>query len=256
MKLAYKKTGTGSPIIIVHGLFGSSDNWQSQARRLAEKHTVYAIDLRNHGHSPHADTMSFDEMAADLMELVADEALYDIILMGHSLGGKVVMVFTRNYPGSVAKLIVADMGIKAYPPQHEPIFEALRQAEVAQRASRQEVKDRLSSSIHDTATLQFLMKSLYWKSPGQLAWRFNLDILYRQRIHLLEELYFDQKINAPALFIRGEKSGYIKDEDIPHIRHAFSHITFATIPDAGHWLHAENPTVFIETVQRFIAYSQ
>jgi pimeloyl-ACP methyl ester carboxylesterase len=178
MKLFHRVLGEGPPLLILHGLFGSSDNWQTHARVFAETHTVYLIDQRNHGHSPHALEMNYDLMAHDLFELMADLGLRDVRLIGHSMGGKTIMRFAQQYGFLIDRMVVADMGVKAYPPHHEQVFQGLFSVDVEHCPTRKEAEERLSAFVSDAGTLQFLLKNLYWKEPGLLDWRFNLSVLF------------------------------------------------------------------------------
>ncbi|MCC6601456.1 MAG: alpha/beta fold hydrolase [Crocinitomicaceae bacterium] len=239
-------------MVILHGLFGSADNWQVYARIMSEHFSVYAVDLRNHGHSPHTGDMSFEAMAGDLLELAADEGLRDIILLGHSMGGKVAMTFASENSFLLERLIVADIGVRSYKPRHEKIFKGLFAVDVAHCPSRAKAEERLSPFVDDAATLQFLMKGLYWKRPGQLAWRFNLDVLYEHQNQLLKEIEAPDKIKIPTLFIRGEKSDYISENDVKEIQAVLPGASFEVIGNAGHWPHAENTPEFISTVKHFL----
>jgi pimeloyl-ACP methyl ester carboxylesterase len=250
MKLHHRTLGEGPPLLILHGLFGSSDNWQTHARKYAEQFTVYLIDQRNHGHSPHDPTMNYDIMASDLFEFVAEEGLRDVRLIGHSMGGKTIMRFAQQYSFLIDRMVVADMGMKAYPPHHDEVFKGLFAVDVENCPSRKEAEERLSTYVSDQGTLQFLLKNLYWKEPGKLAWRFNLSVLYNERAHLMTAIPED-RIEASTLFLTGGKSRYVLPEDKGAIQRLVPHATFEVMPDAGHWLHAEDPEQFIE---RTLAY--
>lgn len=253
MKLYFKSLGEGKPFLILHGLLGSGDNWLSLAKHWSGKYKVYLIDQRNHGHSPFADEMDYEVMSEDLFELMAAEDLRDVYLMGHSMGGKTALRFAQKYDFLLEKMIVADMGIKQYPPHHEEIFQALISAEVEKRSSRKEVEEILSAGISDNSVVQFLLKSLYWKEPGKsLAWRFNLPVLYNQRKVVIDALP-DERIQTDTLFLVGEKSGYVPPSDFESIREQVPNSEFHVIKNAGHWLHAEQPKEFIETVDAFLA---
>ena len=245
MKLFYRTLGEGPPLLILHGLFGSSDNWQTHARVFAETHSVYLIDQRNHGHSPHADQINYDLMAGDLFELVAELGLRDVRFIGHSMGGKTIMRFAQQYGFLIDRMIVADMGVKAYPSHHEQVFQGLFAVDVQHCSSRKEAEERLSAFVSDQGTLQFLLKNLYWKEPGKLDWRFNLETLFEQRDRLMAALPAE-RIDSPVLFLTGGKSHYVIEEDHASIRNLIPHIRFTTMPNAGHWLHAEEPKAFIQ----------
>lgn len=244
MKLFHRVLGEGPPLLILHGLFGSSDNWQTHARVFANSHTVYLIDQRNHGHSPHAGEMNYDVMANDLFELIAYLGLRDIRLIGHSMGGKTIMRFAQQYAFLIDKMIVADMGIKTYPSHHEHVFQGLFAVDVAHCAGRKEAEERLSKFVAEQSTLQFLLKNLYWKEPGVLAWRFNLEALFREREHLMAAIP-EERFDSQTLFLTGGKSQYVPDADRESIRKVAVHAQFQTMANAGHWLHAEDSEGFI-----------
>lgn len=245
MKLFSRSLGEGQPLLILHGLFGNSDNWQTHAKKLSQHFRVILIDQRNHGHSPHDDEMNYDVLAHDLYELVAELGLRDLLLIGHSMGGKTIMRFAQQYNFLIDRMIVADMGVKQYPPQQDAVFRGLFAVDVDNCPGRKEAEERLSEHIHDAATKQFLLKSLYWKESGKLAWRFNLPVLYEKRTMLMAAIP-DEKIEAHTLFLHGGRSHYVPDEDRPSIKRIAPHAEFDTILEAGHWLHAEAPDLFIE----------
>ena len=236
--------GEGPPLLILHGLFGSSDNWQTHARVFAQTHTVYLIDQRNHGHSPHAAQINYDVMAHDLFELVADLGLRDIRFIGHSMGGKTIMRFAQQYGFLIDRMVVADMGMKAYPPHHEQVFQGLFAVDASHCPTRKMAEERLSNFISDQGTLQFLLKNLYWKEPGVLDWRFNLESLYQEREYLMAALP-RERIDSPALFLTGGRSHYVPEADYASIRELVINASFEIMPEVGHWLHAEDPEGFI-----------
>ena len=247
MKLFSRTMGEGQPLLILHGLFGSADNWQSLAKTFSEHYKVYLIDQRNHGHSPHDPDISYDLMSEDLLGFIMEEDLRDILLIGHSMGAKTVMRLAQQYGLLIEKMIVADMGLKEYPPHHEQIFKGLFAVDVDNCPSRKEAEERLSAFVDVEGTTHFLLKNLYWKEPGKLAWRFNLEALSEKRTELMKALPPD-KIEVPVLFLRGGKSTYIGDGDIENIKAQVPQSTFRTIEDAGHWLHADAPAEFAQEV--------
>lgn len=251
LNVAYRKMGNGEPLLILHGLFGSSDNWQTLAKSYAEHYEVYLIDQRNHGHAPHISSHSYREMSDDIMEMVASLGLRNVRIIGHSMGGKTAMYFAQQHAEYVYKLVVADMGIKAYPRHHDLIFRGINAVDVKNCDSRKTATERLSAHISDMGTQQFLLKNLYWKEPGVLAWRFNAEVLEREIEEVIKPI-LDKPVNIPTLFIRGGKSDYIKDEDIESIRQIFPHASLETIEGAGHWLHAEKPMTFLELSLTFL----
>lgn len=251
MKLNYKIFGEGNPLVILHGLLGSSDNWQTHAKKLAETNKVYVVDQRNHGNSPHSDEHNYDLMCEDLVHLFADENLSNAILLGHSMGGKTAMLFAQNYSHLLQKLIVADMGMKAYPPHHDLIFQGLYNVRVDECESRKEAEIRLSEFVTEESSKQFLLKNLYWKEPGKLAWKFNLDSLFNHLSEIMIALP-DDKIDVQTLFIRGGKSNYVTDNDLPALHKLIPDLEVITMEGAGHWVHAENPELFLQIVKNFI----
>ncbi len=248
-----KIEGKGMPLIILHGFLGMSDNWKSLGTLYAnEGYEVYMLDLRNHGKSFHADEFNLNVMSIDVLKYCQYHNLSSVSIIGHSMGGKVAMLFATNYPELVEKLIVADIGPKYYPPHHQDILAALNAVDFSTQPDRANVEEVLSQFISDFGTRQFLMKNLYWIQPGQLAFRFNLSVFNKniERIgeELAEDLYFDR----PTLFIRGGTSNYILDSDMPSIKKFFPASELVTIPEVGHWLHAENPKLFFQFTSEFL----
>ena len=251
MKLHFKTFGEGDPLIILHGLFGSGDNWQTLAKQYAETHKVYLVDQRNHGHSPHSDEFSYELMAADLAELIEDEGLENISILGHSMGGKTAMVHACTYDQDVVKLIIVDMAPKAYPIHHRMILDGLMSADLANKRSRGEVNEHLASFESNAAVRQFLMKNLYWKEKGELAWRFNVPVINRE-IQAMVDQPVHGSSNIAALFIRGGQSNYILLEDEQLIKNYFPFASLFSIESAGHWVHAEAPETFYEITRTYL----
>lgn len=247
MKLHYKKMGSGQPLIILHGLFGSSDNWQTHGKKLAEYFEVYLVDQRNHGKSDWSDAFSYELMAADLFEFVQEHNLEDFILMGHSMGGKTAMYFAQEHEDLLEKLIVVDMGVKSYPVHHDRILEGLKSLDLSIIDSRGDAQKALAEYIDDASIRQFLLKNLYWKSKGQLAWRINIPVLDEKIDEIVKELPH-KEVLTDTLFMRGGKSNYILEEDTEQIKSYFPVSEIYSIESAGHWIHAEAPTEFIEKV--------
>jgi len=250
MKLNYREIGSGQPLIILHGLFGSSDNWQTQAKKFAVYFRVILVDLRNHGHSNWDPDTSYHAMASDIIELIHALNLEKIILVGHSMGGKVAMLTTQLNPKLIDKLIVVDMGIKGYPPHHQHILEGIHAVKLDGVSSRSEADFELSKYIESEGVKQFLLKNLYWKEKGQLAWRMNVAVLEASMDQILEPIP-ETEVFTPTLFIRGELSNYILDEDIQEIENLFPDSQYITISQAGHWVHAEKPDEFVDAVLGF-----
>lgn len=251
MKLEHKISGEGKPLIILHGLFGSLDNWQTHARKLSEYFKVILVDQRNHGHSPWSDAHDYELMSEDLLELMNDLNIDKAYLLGHSMGGKTLMTFTEKYPERVEKLIVADMGIKGYPPHHQKIIEGMDAISASERNNRSAAEQLLSNYVPDAGTRQFIMKNLYWVDKTQLGWRFNLEVLKAAMPKILGELQLSENW-VPTLFIRGGKSNYVLDDDIDSLEEKYPDMQLVTIENAGHWVHAEAPEVFMNAVLEFL----
>jgi len=250
MKLHYRELGTGQPLIILHGLFGFSDNWQSHAKKLSEYYRVILVDLRNHGHSPWSDEFSYNLMAQDVFELCQSLSLKNLILVGHSMGGKVAMNFAQNHGELVEKLVVVDIGIKQYPMHHEHILAGIHSVDLPTISARRQAESQLSAHIDSEGIKQFLLKNLYWKEKGVLAWRMNVAVLEREMETILSAVD-DVDVTVPTLFIRGAMSNYILDDDIEAIEELFFDAEFITIDNAGHWVHAEASQVFLEHLLSF-----
>ena len=248
--LHYRVLGKGDPLVILHGLFGSSDNWQSQAKIFAEFYTVYLVDLRNHGHSFWSEEHSYALMAKDLRFLTEELNLKNIILLGHSMGAKVAMTFAQQHPTILKKLILVDMGIKEYPMHHQHILAGIKSLNLSEYASRGEAERVLEVHLENPGVRQFLLKNLYWKTKGELAWRMNVPILEKKMGEILSAIP-KQVVLTTTIFIRGELSNYILDEDIPDIENVFPDSEFETILGAGHWVHAEAQEKFIHAVLGF-----
>ena len=248
MELHFQTEGRGDPLIILHGLLGSLDNWRTVSGQLAGHCQVVAVDLRNHGLSPHSPEMDYALMAEDLGELLDRLGFARVGLLGHSMGGKVAMEFALSHPGRVERIIVADIAPRAYPPHHGPIFEALLAVDLAAASTRQQVEAALAPSLLDRALRQFLLKGLTRRPDGVLAWKFNLGAIRDHYEKLCAALPEGRLCPAPALFLRGGASDYVRDEDIDPIHRAFPQARFRTLPSAGHWLHVEAAGEFIQLV--------
>lgn len=245
--------GEGKPLLIIHGFLGMSDNWKSfGSLYAAEGFQVHMIDLRNHGKSFHSNEFNYTVMSNDILEYCRHYNLSNVSIIGHSMGGKVAMLFATTYPDLVDKLIVADIGPKYYAPHHDDILAGLNAVDFSVKPDRSQVEETLYPYIPDFGTRQFLMKNLYWVEPGQLAFRFNLPV-FNAKIETIGEAlpkgnYFDKQ----TLFIRGGNSKYILDTDLPEIKKHFPNVVLITIPNVGHWLHAENPKLFFEETSKFL----
>ena len=251
--LNYKKFGNeGEVLIILHGLFGSLDNWQSIAQNLAKYFQVYIVDQRNHGKSPHFSEHNYTLMAADLKQFMEQLSIDSANLLGHSMGGKTVMQFAIENPQMVNKLIVADIAPKYYAPHHQSILKALNAVDFSKISNRKEAEDVLNSYISDAGTKQFLLKNLTWETQDKLTWKFNFKTLENEIENIGEELNGFAYFTNPTLFLKGEKSNYILESDLDKIEEIFPLSKVVEIKNSGHWLHAENPKDFINEVLNFI----
>ena len=253
MELAFREYGQGQPLIILHGLFGQSDNWNTLSKGFAEKgFRVFTVDQRNHGISPHSEQWSYDVMADDLSEFIDKHQLKNPILLGHSMGGKTVMFFALKYPGVASKIIIADIATRASDRHHDEVLKALNAVDFTTLKTRKEAEVVLTNYINDAGTKQFLLKNIYWKHDEQMAWRFNLDVITRHYDEILAEVP-QKRDDVSTLIMRGERSNYVHDEDVADMKKRFPNAVLVTIRDAGHWVHAEKPREFFEAVMEFIA---
>jgi esterase len=251
MLLNFKKSGSGPPLVILHGLFGSLDNWFSIAKELVDHYTLYLVDQRNHGDSPHAEEWNYAVMVEDLKELLDDEGLEKIFLMGHSMGGKTVMNFAVKYPERVEKLIVADIAPRYYPIHHESILEGLNSLDLKKIQSRKEADDQLAKYIPELGVRQFLLKSLTRDSDG-FSWKINLPVISKNIENVGDALAEGSVYNGPTLFIAGANSNYIQQKDLPDLAAHFPNYELEFVADAGHWLHAEQPHAVVEEMRKFL----
>ena len=240
-------------LIILHGFLGMADNWKTLGTQYAQEgFQVHLLDLRNHGRSFHSEIFNYEVMVQDVLDYCKANNLEKIDCIGHSMGGKVAMLFATKYPELVNKLIVADIGPKFYPQHHQTILEGLNAIDFSLKPSRGEVEEILSKYILDFGTRQFLLKSLYWVVPGQLAFRFNLSVFNTQIDQIGAALAATARFEMPTLFIRGGNSNYILDSDFEAIKYHFPKVEFDTISNVGHWLHAEKPQEFLELTLKFL----
>ncbi|MFH1319780.1 MAG: alpha/beta fold hydrolase [Bacteroidota bacterium] len=271
MKLHYRRYGKGLPIIIIHGLFGSSVNWNSIGKKLAGHDSVeftlrneglnsgditgttisfevYLIDLRNHGRSPHSDDFNFQLMSNDLGEFIDDHSINKAVIMGHSMGGKVAMNFVLQHPEKVHKLIVIDASPKYYHIGQWEVLDVLRTIDLSLFKSRYEVDKHLSLIVKDTASRQFLLQNLFWNSNGKLDWRCNMEVIIKEIDETGKAIENSGIFYQPALFIRGERSDFILNEDFALIKKNFPKAEIKTILGAGHWVHVDQPEALMECI--------
>lgn len=253
MELHFREIGEGPPLLILHGLFGSSDNWITIAKQLASNYRVFIIDQRNHGQSPHSDKWNYTVMAQDIEDFCMQHQLNEIYIAGHSMGGKTVMKLAELFPKRIKKMMVIDIAPRYYPVHHHQILNALRSIDFNLVNTRKQAEEVLQNSIQDIGTRQFLLKNIYWIAENKLAWRFNLDVIAKH-IEIVGEATPDSPsviCKIPVCFVKGEKSDYIKKEDEQLIANQYANSEVITISNAGHWVHAENPTAMLKAMTNF-----
>lgn len=253
--LNYRKSGQGPPLVILHGVFGSGENWLTVSKQFMPHFEVYLIDQRNHGRSPHSDSFSYDLLVRDLLDFSDAEGWNTFYLIGHSMGGKVAMKFAARYPHRLSRLVVVDIAPRYYAPHHQEVLAALRAVDLPHTKSRQEAELAMIPFLPEADTRQFLLKNLYRTEEGHFAWRINLDVLEREIPNIGEALQAGAPIEVPTLFVRGERSTYISDQDEKDIHVLFSQAKVEMVANAGHWVQAEQPQVFAELVLRFLLNS-
>ena len=267
MKLYFRKLGRGEPLVILHGLYGSSDNWFTFGKILSKFYEVYLIDLRNHGRSPRSDEHSYKLMIQDMAELFEQQQLEKAVVMGHSMGGKAAILFALRYPSKVSKLVVVDASPKSYENDpyiadqirlHKSIVAALSNFDVTAVQSREDADKALAKEIPNTRIRLFLLKNLKRDPKGQYFWTLNVKVIAQNLENILND--FDSDLwkgvdtphNFPALFIKGQLSDYLLESDKSKILELFPNASIKTIPGAGHWVHAEQPELFISVLLKFL----
>jgi pimeloyl-ACP methyl ester carboxylesterase len=254
MQLHHEVRGSGRPLLILHGLFGSLDNWRAQSKELGRFFKVYTLDLRNHGNSPHTDVMSYPAMAEDLREFLSARGLASAFVLGHSMGGKVAMQLATFYPELVDKLVVVDIAPKDYPPEHRPIIRALLSVNLQQFHARADVDAALQEKIPDARVRGFLLKNLAHVDRGGFDWQMNLKAIHKNYDRLCKTIESrpGPGFGKPACFIRGGWSNYVTEIDFGTIVNVFPRVEIRTFGNAGHWVHVDAPERFTETVSKFL----
>ena len=246
-------TGEGHPFIILHGFLGMSDNWRTLGRQFSQHNfQVHLVDQRNHGRSFWDDAFNYDVLVEDLKHYCDTHQLKDIVLLGHSMGGKTAMLFATKYPELVSKLMIADISPRFYPIHHDAILDGLSALNFDTIKTRGEIDKVLSTYIPDFGTRQFLLKNLYWFEKGKLALRINLEVLKNEVAEIGEALPSQALFEKETLFLRGDRSEYIGIDDESIILNHFPKAEIVTISNTGHWLHAENPKEFYGAVVKFV----
>jgi len=254
LTLAFDSAGSGPPLLVLHGLFGSSSNWRGVARQLAETHTVYSVDLRNHGASPWADSMDYLEMADDVRQLIERLGLERPTVMGHSMGGKTAMALALRHPAQVGRLIVVDIAPLSYADTLTPFAEAMRSADVLAAASRTEVQRRLQHSVPDRGVVPFLMQNLVTRND-HFDWRLNLLGISTAMPQLcaFSSALLGSRFAGPVTVIAGKDSDYVAQHDGASFRPMFTDVGVEVIEGAGHWVHADQPAAFLASVRQALS---
>jgi len=243
----------GKPLLILHGFLGMSDNWKTLGKKFAHKgFQVHLIDQRNHGRSFHSDEFNYEVLAEDLKQYCEHHELESISLIGHSMGGKTAMLFAMKYPELLEKLVIVDIGPKFYPTHHDQILAGLSALDSEMLASRSDAENIMKNYVPDVGTRQFLLKNLYWKKDKTLGLRINLKVLIDTVEEIGEALSGSNVYKKETLFLKGDKSEYIQVGDETLIHQYFLKATIQEVSKSGHWLHAENPTEFLEKTLSFL----
>jgi esterase len=254
MKLFCRQFGKGDPVMILHGLFGLSDNWVTFGRQLGEHYTVYIPDLRNHGQSPHSRVFDFPSLENDLAEMLDEIGVDQISLVGHSLGGKISMYYALHHPDLVKKLVVVDISLRKSPPdpEHQMLLNAMLAVDFCMARSRTDVDAQLKQQVQSSRLRQFLLKNVYWRDRDHMDWRPDLEAINENLLSIYEGVNDAGIYKGPALFIRGGLSEYIRDSDIAALEMKFPGAEVHTIANASHWVHADAPGEFFSVVKKFL----
>lgn len=251
MKLFSRESGQGEPLVILHGLFGSSDNWYTTAKTFATRYKVFLVDLRNHGQSPHSDDFNYKLMTEDLNEFFNDHSIDKAIVIGHSMGGKTAMNFAVKFPDKVKKLIIVDITPRAYPLRHDYVINGFKSIELAMLESRTQADELMSKFVPEKGERQFLLKNLSKTQDGKFEWKPDVDAIARNIGEIGTAMQYPGTYGGPSLFIRGARSNYYKPDDEANILTIFPKANFVSI-DSGHWVQAEKPQEFAQTVLDFL----
>ena len=240
-------------LFIIHGFLGMGDNWKSHAKKISENnYTVHLIDLRNHGRSFWDNKFSFEIMVDDIQNYALFHNIEKFSLLGHSMGGNVSMLFAQKFPGIIEKIIIVDIIPKKYKSHHNEIMDGLKSIDFKSKKSRREVDDHMSNYIQDNRVKQFLLKNLYWIDKENLGLKINIDVLYEFKDKLSLELQNNLNYQKPTMFLYGDLSPYVKNSDLPILKSYFTNIQIFKVPQAGHWVHADNPSFFLDRVINFL----
>lgn len=252
MNLFFRKHGSGDALVILHGLFGSSMNWNSIGKKLSKKYSVYLVDQRNHGKSFHSNEFNYGVLSNDLNVFLIKNQIDQVHLLGHSMGGKTALQYAFDYPEKVKSLVVVDIGLKKFRFQDFDLLQAMNGLDLNTVRSRKEIDKLLADHIPVFGLRQFIMQNIQRSKEGSFEWRMNLPILSEKIKEVGEQIKSKNIFIQPTLFVRGSKSDYILDEDMVEIKKYFKNVRFETIKDAGHWVHFDNPNDFLSLVEEFL----
>ena len=255
MVLYAKVLGEGNPLIVLPGLLGMSDNWLTFSKQMANKFKLYLLDLRNHGRSFHSEVFNYTVMAADIQRFIQHNKLQTPIILGHSMGGKVAMQFAQHYPQHVSKLIVVDITPAPYSSEQRfgKIFNKLKTLVLKDMSTRAEIESFVANFFPDKLFRQFLMKNIYRTDQGNFAWRFNLSVIANHMQEVGKPIDFKAPCQIPTLFVRGSDADYVHAENLKLVDTLFTNYILKTIPDAGHWVHYDQPALFCKVVEAFLS---
>lgn len=252
MKLHFRQLGEGKPLIILHGVFGSSDNLFTVSRKIAEQgFEVFILDARNHGQSPRSDVFDYVSMAADLNEFLEDHQIEQPFILGHSMGGKTVIQYSQHYD-NFSGLIVVDIAARQYPQHHGHILAGLKAINLEKLTSRKEAEEIFGQYVTDFGERQFILKNLYRNESDGFDWRINLPILDKNSGNVVAEIPLIKHVEKPLLVMRGSESDYVKDTDFEQLKQYYYNARLVTIAEANHWIHATQPTEFVKEVIHFL----
>ncbi len=250
--LHFRSFGEGYPLIILHGLFGSLDNWYTIGKKLSDRYHVYLVDQRNHGRSPHYDSHTYDDLANDLYIFMHEQHIDCAHIMGHSMGGTAAIQFSAQRSDMVNTLIVVDMAPRDYQPRHDGIFQAFKAVDPSAFSRRKDIDEALQSYLPDNAVRQYILKNIIRDTENSFHWKFNLEAIRTNYRAIISGPQIEKAIPKPTLFVKGERSSYITDQDIKKMEKMFPNMQLETIPGATHWVHADAPDLLIGAVRKFL----
>ncbi len=254
MKLNYRTFGQGKPILIIHGLLGMSDNWIMPAKEIAKSYQVILPDLRNHGNSPHSDEFSLQLMADDIVELIASLRLDSVMILGHSLGGRIAMSVALQHPQLVSKLVVVDIAPRRYSGNKSiaALLQVMNRVDFSKQKTLADIEEFLSRYLTDTKVRNQAMKNLKRNEDMAFEWKSNLPVITREVEVFMLPVHEETPYTGPTLFIKGGLSDFIQKEDIKLIFQHFPNARIHTIATSDHWVHVEEPQLFLDEVISFL----